>query len=258
MPRRGTILRDTSAGSGLLVVDGKQYPFSLEGVWRSDIPPRAGMVVDVEVDAAGQVTLVTAVPESVLAREKADQAMAAVKERGGAVAGAMVARFGRNDLIALALLVVGWFVLTAGSFGGGLLGEMTFTFWQVLGYLNSGAESLMRRAAGGGAGTGIWGILAIAALAGPFVHHFWKDRRAHLGGALPLALMLIALVILFNQVGNVGNDAEGFFGPDADAMMAEMRREVRDAISFGLGTYVSMLVGLYFAGTGIKRYLARS
>lgn len=256
MPRRGTILRDTSAGPGLLIVNGTQYPFELAGVWRSDIPPRTGMVVDVEVDDTGRVTLVTAVPESVLAREKADQAMAAVKERGGAMAGAMVSRFGRNDLVAFALLVVGWFVLTAGSFGGGLLGEVEFTFWQVLGYLNSGAESLMRRATGGGSGAGLWGFFALAALAGPFVHHFWKDRRAHLGGALPLALMLLAIIILFNQVGDVGSGAEGFFGPDADAMMAEMRREMRAAISFGLGTYLSIPVGLYFAGTGIKRYLA--
>ena len=63
MPRRGTILRDTSAGPGLLVVDGTQYPFDLAGIWRSDVPPRTGMVVDVELDAAGKVTLVTAVPE---------------------------------------------------------------------------------------------------------------------------------------------------------------------------------------------------
>ncbi len=256
MPRRGTILRDTSAGAGLLVVEGTQYPFDLAGIWRSDIPPRAGMVVDVEIDASGQVTLVTAVPESVLAREKADQAMAAVKERGGAVASAMVTRFGRNDLVAFGLLVIGWFVLTAGTFGGGLLGEIEFTFWQVLGYLNSGTESLVRRATGGGSGTGLWGMVAIAALAGPFVHHFWKDRRAHLGGALPLALMLVAIVVLYNQVGSVGQEAQGFFGPDADAMMAEMRREVRDAISFGLGTYLSIPVGLYFAGSGIRRYLA--
>lgn len=258
MPRRGTILRDTSAGPGLLVVDGTQYPFDLAGIWRSDIPPRAGMVVDVELDMTGQVSLVTAVPESVLAREKADQAMAAVKERGGAMAGAMLSRFGRNDLIALGLLVLGWFVLTAGSFGGGLLGKMEFTFWQVLGYLNSGAESLVRRATGGGAGAGLWGAIALVALAGPFVHHFWKDRRAHLGGALPLALMLVAIIILYNQVGSVGREAQGLFGNDAGQMMAQMRSEMRAAISFGLGTYLSIPVGLYFAGKGVRQYLRSS
>jgi hypothetical protein len=258
MPRRGTILCDTSAGPGLLVVDGQQYPFELAGIWRSDVPPRTGMVVDVELDSGGQVTLVTAVPESVLAREKADQAVAAVKERGGALAGALVTRFGRNDLIALGLLVIGWFVLTAGSFGGGLMGEIDFTFWQVLGYLNSGAESLVRRATGGGAGAGVWGVLALAAMVGPFAHHFWRDRRAHLGGALPLALMVIALIILFNQMGSVGREASEFFGADAGEMMAEARREMRSAISFGLGTWLSIPVGLYFAGTGIKRYLAGS
>ncbi len=25
---------------------------------------------------------------------------------------------------------------------------------------------------------GLWGVVAIAALAGPFLHHAWKDRRA--------------------------------------------------------------------------------
>ncbi len=255
MARRGTILRDTSAGPGLLVVDGTQHAFELAGMWRSAVPPRTGMVVDVDFDAAGQVVGVSAVPESVLARERADQAMAAVKDKGGALAGAMVNRFGRNDLVAFGLLVVAWFILTAGTFGGGLLGDVKFTFWQVLGFLNAGGESLMRRMSGGGASAGLWGVLAVIALAGPFLHHLWKDRRAHLGAILPLALMLLVLVILYSKVGSAGGASSDFLGSDGQEMMDQMRQQMRAAISFGLGTYLAFPVAIYFAATGAKRFM---
>ena len=193
MTRRGRILRDTSVGAGLLVIDGTQYSFQLEGQWRSDQPPRTGMVIDAEFDGSGQIVAVRAVPEGAIAREQADQALQAVRERGGALAGAAVARFGMRDLTALALLVVGWFFLTAGSFGGGFMGKLEFTFWQVLQFVNEGASAIGARAMGGGGSTGLWGLLAVAALAGPFAHHFWRDRRANLAGALPLLLMVIVL-----------------------------------------------------------------
>jgi len=256
MAHRGTILRDTSAGPGLLVVDGTQHPFELAGMWRSAVPPRTGMIVDVEFGDDGSVTAVSAVPESVLARERADQAMAAVKDKGGAFAGAMVSRFGRNDLIAFGLLVVAWFILTAGTFGGGMLGDVKFTFWQVLGFLNSGGESLMRRMSGGGAGAGFWGVLAIVALAGPFLHHAWKDRRARLGGLLPLALMLLVLVVLYGKVSAAGSAASDFLGPDGEEMMSQMRQQMRNAISFGLGTYLAFPVAIYFATRGVKGFLS--
>ncbi len=256
MTRRGKILRDTSAGPGLLVVDGTQHPFQLENQWKSDTVPRAGMAVDVDFDPYGAVTAVRAVPESVIAKEQADQAMRAVRDRGGALAGAMVSRFGGRDLAALGLLLLGWFVLKVGSFGGGMLGEISFTFWQVLGYVNSGAESIGRRVMGGSASTGIWGFVAVAALAGPFLRHFWADRKAHLGGLLPLALMLVVLWQIYSGIGDAVSGTGSFFGPDAQAMADEMRREIRDAVSFGAGTYLSFAVGLYFAGTSVRRWLA--
>jgi hypothetical protein len=256
MTRRGTILRDTNTGPGLLVVDGTQYPFLLEGAWRGTVPPKVGMVVDVSFAPGGEVATVAPVDESVLAREQADKAMAAIKEKGGAMAGAMVARFGGRDLLAVGALVLGWFVLKVGAFEGGLMGNITFTFWQVLGYINSGAESIGRRAMGGGTGTGLLGIVAIIALAGPFVHHFWKDKRAHLAGLLPLLLMLFALWRVYGGMGDsVGNTAS-MFGEEGALMAEEMRREMRNAVSLGIGFYVAMAASLYFAVTGAKRFLA--
>jgi hypothetical protein len=256
MTRRGTILRDTNAGPGLLVVDGSQHPFLLEGAWRGTVPPKVGMVVDVTFGPAGDVATVAPVDDSQLAREQAEQAMAAIKEKGGAVAGAMVARFGGRDLVALGALLLGWFVLKVGSFEGGLLGNLSFTFWQVLGFINSGAESIGRRAMGGGTGTGLLGIVAIIALAGPFVHHFWKDRRAHLCSLLPLLLMLFALWKVYGGMGSSVGDTASMFGEEGRQMAEEMRREMRNAVSLGVGFYVAFAASIYFALTGGKRFLA--
>lgn len=51
----GIVLRDTSAGSGLLMVEGRQVPFRLEGIWRSPVAPKPDMPVQVEFDEQGQL-----------------------------------------------------------------------------------------------------------------------------------------------------------------------------------------------------------
>lgn len=51
--RRGVVLRDTSAGSGLLMVEGRQLPFHLEGLWRSPVAPKPDMAVEAEFDGEG-------------------------------------------------------------------------------------------------------------------------------------------------------------------------------------------------------------
>jgi hypothetical protein len=43
----------------------------------------------------------------------------------------------------------------------------------------------------GSPSAGLYGFLAIVALAGPFLHYFWKDKRAVLAGVLPLLFMLV-------------------------------------------------------------------
>ena len=54
MNHRGRILRDTNAGPGIVSLDGKQFSFTLETLWMSDIPPRPGMVVEASFRRAGQ------------------------------------------------------------------------------------------------------------------------------------------------------------------------------------------------------------
>jgi hypothetical protein len=254
MKKRGKVLRDTSAGPGLLMVEGQQYPFALEGVWKSEAAPRSGLVVDVEFDQGGQIVAIIAVPESQLAKEQAEAVMAVAKEKGAALASGLVARFGVSTLVAEGLLIVGWFFLAAVSLDAPLLSKVQFTFWQVLGFLNS---NNMLEAMGGGRNspsTGIYGLLAIACLAGPFLSHFWKDKRANLGAALPLAFMLIVALMVRSSVHSALGGAS-----NAEGMFAEMQQRAQDeamkAISLGMGAYLSVLVSLYFAGSGARKFL---
>src|SRR5512147_1427874 len=64
MTKRGKVLRDPTAGPGLLMVEGQQYLFALEPVWKSDVPPKPGLVVDVDLDGSGKIQAITVVPES--------------------------------------------------------------------------------------------------------------------------------------------------------------------------------------------------
>jgi hypothetical protein len=264
MTRRGKVLRDTATGPGLLMVEGQQYPFTLEGVWRSETPPRPGMVVDVDMESSGQVTAVHAVPESQLAKEQAEAAMAAAKEKGAAVAAGLVAKFGIPHLVAAVLLVLGWIYFATVTVDASLFGKFEFTFWDVLGFLS--AKNILDVLGAGGRkpSAGIYGFFAIVCLAGPFLSYFWKDRRAHVAGALPLLLMVIVAFSVSSRVNSAfddGGNANAARAPRGSIyqMQAEAQQQAREemmkAVSLGMGAYLSVLASLYFAGTGVKRFL---
>ena len=86
------------------------------------------------------------------------------------------------------LLLVSWCSLTAVSIHLPFSGSVELTFWQVLGYLNAGGlHQISEMAATPDAG--VLGFAAILVLAGPLVHFFSADRRAALGGFLPLGFI---------------------------------------------------------------------
>ena len=252
MSKRGKVLRDPYAGPGLLMVDGQQYPFVLEGVWRSATPAKVGLPVDVEFDAGGTVRAITAVSESQVAKEQAELALATAKEKGAAVASNLVTRFGMPALIAEGVLIVAWFFLTAVSVQIPFAGKLEFTFWQILGFLNaSNLLDVLER--NGHPSTGIYGFLALACLAGPLIHHFWKDKRAVLAGALPLVFMIIVGLMVRS---NLNNALGGSVGTPLGEVQQQVQDEVMKAVSMGLGIYVSALAALYFAGVATKKFLA--
>ncbi len=250
MAKRGKILRDPHAGPGLLMVEGQQYSFSLEGVWKSETPPKPGLALNVEFDAAGAISSITAVPESQLAKEQAEAALAVARERGGKLFGEVVAKTGMANLIAGLLLVIGWFFLTTVSVQIPFLGgKLEYSFWQVLGFLNS-SNAMETMGQNGHPSPGFYGFLAIVALAGPFIQYFWKDKRAVLGGLAPLVFMLIAGIMVRSSLHSA------FGGNDAGSLGQQMQDQAMSAVSLGLGAYLSILVSIYFAGVGTRQFLA--
>jgi len=248
MTKRGKILRDASAGPGLLIADGQEYSFSLEGVWRSETAPRAGLTVEAEIDENSRVSALTIMPDAQLAKEQAG----AAGEKLKVLWARLVAAVGLPNLIGIGLLMAAWFFFAAVSIQRPFVGKLELTFWQVLGFLNSNnsLESLDPR---GGPGAGIYGLLAFVALLGPFVRYVWKDKRANLVGTLPLLFMLFVWIMarhaLASMLGGPGGDPDNPF-------LREARRAAADAVSMGIGTYLSLLASLYFAGTGVKQFLA--
>jgi len=263
MARRGRIMRDPNSGPGLVIVQGQQYPFALEGIWRSDALPRPGVVVDVDFDSDGQIATMTAVPESQLAREQAEVALQNAKERGVQLASGLIARFGVVKLIAAGLLVLGWWALSTVTVDAAMLGKLKISFWQLLGMLNVGnpleALTVGRR----GAGTGIYGLIAVLCLVAPFASHWWKDRRAHLSGVLPLAFMaFVALVVLsgLHDLEQAGQQQSAMMGgAEFQGMVSQFQREarsaMREALSIGFGFWLSLAAAAYLAARAVKDYL---
>lgn len=67
---RGSILRDTQAGPGLISVAGRQFSFTLEQHWRSERPPTVGARVDVQLNG-DELAGVALVDDAQLAKEMA-------------------------------------------------------------------------------------------------------------------------------------------------------------------------------------------
>jgi hypothetical protein len=242
MAKRGKVLRDPHTGPGLLMVEGQQYHFLLEGIWKSDVPPKPGLVVDVELDSLGKIVEITAVPESQIAKEQAEFALVAARKKSAVLASRMAAKFGAPQLVATGLLALSWFSLTAFSVQLPFLGNIDFTFWQVLGFLNAGTVSqILERHANPSAG--FYGVLALLAIAGPFFRHFWKDKRAILAGLLPFFFMLLVGILMRSNI-------QSSFGGYVDVpsgMQRQLQQQATKTISLGFGTYTAILVSLYFA-----------
>jgi hypothetical protein len=99
MTKRGKVLRDPRTGPGLLMIEGRQYWFCLEGVWKSEIPPKPGLAVDVKLDTAGRILAITAVSDSQLAKEQAERSVDMGKAAGGKILRKIAAKCGMPNLL---------------------------------------------------------------------------------------------------------------------------------------------------------------
>lgn len=258
--KRGRILRDASAGDGLIMVDGRQLAFTLEGVWHSPMAPKVDMVVEVERDASGALVAVRAVSTQQLASEQAAELADKARERAGEVARAMqtkglpvlaalAERIGYPKLAALGALLLGWFVLPFVTVNIGMFGNSSFTFYTMLGAVNAGDFD----GNGGSMSKGLLGLLAFASIGAVALPSFSRHRLAGYGFAAPLAFMGLVALVAYMKVSSAvsaisaPNALGGMFGELARDAVNESRAEIMNAISLGLGAYLAIGASLYLA-----------
>lgn len=240
MAKRAKVLRDPYLGPGLLMVEGRQYPFLMGGLWRSQVPAKPGLWVDVDFDEKGNICGITAVPDAQLAEEQAQL-------RNGARAMVDSSKSRLIRFLAVVALGASWIFLTAVSVQVPFLGNVQLTFWEILGYLNSGSHlpSLVSR---DNPDPGVYGFIAVAVLVGPLLGHVSKHRGAELGGLMPLIFTAVITVIVRTRLPNFNS---GLTPTSEGSLPIQMA----SAFSAGMGMYVSGVVALYLAVISVKKVL---
>lgn len=237
MRARGTIIKVPDVTPGLVIVDGRQLPFSLEGRWRSPVAPAANMAVEVEIDAAGTVAALSVIDAQQIAREKLEQFGGIAQQQGKVAAemarqgvGTLAARMGTAPLAAAAAIWVAWFFLPAVNITF-FTESQSFTFWEILGLNLQNPFNLT-------GSHGLFGLLGLLAIAAPFARPFVVHPRASWLNALPLAFVVLAVLRLLYTIsraaGNVGANRE-------------VTSFVQDLISLGSGAYVLLIAGAFLA-----------
>lgn len=242
MKARGNIIKVPDSSPGLLFVGGEQKSFVLEQIWRSPTAPAANMVVDVEVDAAGNLTAITAVDAQQLAKERLNQFSGVAQEQGKQVAamakvgvGALAARMGKVPLIATVAAWIAWFFLPAGGLNLGFLGSKSLTFWELLAIDLSNPMSM-----GSGGSHGLWAMLGLVGIAAPFAVPFLQHPQAKYLNAMLLTFLVLTPLKTwwdFNQtLGKLGGGGGGL--PEGAF------KQIMDVISIGAGMYILIAAGI--------------
>jgi hypothetical protein len=272
---RGRVLRDTAAGDGLISIGGTQHPFRLEGLWRSDHAPKADMPVDVDFDDAGAIVAIRVIDPAAAAREQAaklaaqagvaakqagevaKQAAAEFRAKGLPVLAAYARIVGVKTLVAMALVLLGWFFLSIASVD--FLGDkISATFYDLMRVLNHPQNGMATIAGQAHSGAGFYGFLTIVALLSPLVPHVIKTRATWLAYCAPAAWMVLAALIGYLKVHSSISEAQrqlgSFGGAQFGGMARGFMREALNALSIGLGAYLAIAAAVYLAYVGVRRY----
>jgi hypothetical protein len=205
---RGTIIKVPDATPGLLLLMGRQYAFTLEGVWRSAVAPAPNQSVTVELDNTGTVVAISVIDQGQIAKEKLAEFGGVAQERGKVVAGqiqtgigALAARMGAVTLSVAVLIWIVWFFIPAAGVGGGGEDVASYTFWKLIGTNFADQMSMM----GGGHARGWLRLIGFAAIVAPFAAPFIRAGWSRYLNAAPLAVVLLGwLVIHQNMAGTFG------------------------------------------------------
>jgi hypothetical protein len=175
---RGKILKYTADGNGIVFVDGKQIDFSLTQHWRSPVAPKVGDVVDVELNQDEQMSNLSVVDETTIAKEQAKKIAGQLSALGKEHGGAIINKIGISTLITLAILFIGWMFLNTINVQVSQNYKTGASFYEVLKLINnngdlSGLGNIQNSSAG------IYGFFAWIALLLPIASHFHPSKYCY-------------------------------------------------------------------------------
>jgi hypothetical protein len=210
---RGTVIKVPDATPGLLLLNGRQYSFTLEGVWRSGVAPAPNQSVIVDLDSAGVPLSISVVDQQQIAREKLAELGGVAQERGKVVAGqiqsgisALAARMGAATLGIAVLIWISWFLFHAASVGGGGEDVASYTFWTLIGTNFADQSSVVE----GGHARAWLRIIGFCAIVAPFLAPFIRETWSRYLNAAPLAVVLLGWLVLHEymagSLGQMGAD----------------------------------------------------
>ena len=249
MRKRGRVLRVPGETPGLLMVEGQQFRFSTEDIWSSPVVPTPGLMVDVDLDSDSQVLGIALITDPQLSKEKAETADSRIKIRTRQI----IRNAGYANLGTATVLIVASCFLTNVSAQIPLVGRLDFTFWQVLGLVNTRSAFQAIDLRSGKDSVGYYGCLALIALSGPFLYRVWRDRLALIGGLAPLIFLIIIWVMARSMMQNA---FAGNFGATYAQLSRDAQSEISGIISLGIGAYLSVLASLYFGIAAAKQFFS--
>jgi hypothetical protein len=240
---RAAVVKVPDASPGLLIINGQQKSFTLDGVWRSPVAPAPNMTVDVELDPSGAIGAITAVDSRQRAKEQFDKLSGKLGEfaHGQGKEGAslakhylsqLAARMGTSTLVSAVVVWIAWFFLSGYKLGLGFMGSRTFTLWEFLGLNLQQAGTIE-------ISHGFWAVLGILCIALPFAAPFVEDPRAKFANALPLAYSLIAIFAQRSSIIKI--------------LSIPGVSDASSALSMQLGSYLVLAAGVVLASRALKK-----
>ena len=194
---RANILRTPGDRPGLLFVNGQQWPFTLENVWKSPVAPSVNMAVNVDFDGQGNIIGITAADAQTAGLETINQIGDAAQQQGKQAAeiarqgvGTLASRMGKVALGAAVLLWIAWFFMPVLSVKQ-LAVARPITIWDLLA-LDLSNEMLPLQLVPGS--HGLLSIIGLLAIAAPFAAAFIRRPRAKFLYAMPLAFVVLMVV----------------------------------------------------------------
>jgi hypothetical protein len=236
---RATIIKVPDATPGILLLNGKQYSFTLEGVWNSAVAPAPNQVVTVQISNTGVVSSITVVDQQQIAKEKFAELSGVAQEHGKVVAaqlqsgiGALAARMGVVALAATVVIWITWFLIPAAGIGGGGEQVASWTFRTLLGTDMASPESM----SGAANSRGLLRLIGFLAILAPFVAPFIRTPWSRYLNAAPLAIVVLGWIVIHQSMS-------GTFG----AMGAD------NPFSYKWGFYLLVIACLVLATGALKK-----